>query len=52
MLADKGHADCASARTCYDGRNTIAHGADWETPFFVPSVAQDMHDRVGRFIVS
>lgn len=52
VLTDKGRADYAAARTYYDGRNTIAHGADWETPFFVPNVAQDMHDMVGRFIAA
>lgn len=52
VLTDKGRTDYAAAKTYYEGRNTIAHGEDWENPFFVPTVAQDMHDMVGRFIVT
>jgi len=52
VLTDKGRNDYARAKEYYDGRNTIAHGGDWEAQFVVPNVAQTMHDLVQRFEIT
>jgi hypothetical protein len=49
ILTDKGRPDYAVIKRYYDGRNTIAHGRGWDEQFWVPTVAQDMADLVGRF---
>ena len=50
VLTDKGRGDYATAKEYYDGRNKIAHGGEWEAQFFIPDVAQAMHDLVKRFV--
>jgi hypothetical protein len=50
ILTDKGRQDYAIAKQYYDGRNTIAHGGILQDQFFVPSIAQTMHDLVERFV--
>ena len=49
LLVDKGGPDYAFAKLTYAGRNTIAHGSEWEAQFFVPDVAARMTDVAGRF---
>jgi hypothetical protein len=49
VLTDKARTDFAKAKDYYYGRNTIAHGGDWDARFFVPKVARAMHDIVARF---
>jgi hypothetical protein len=50
VLTDKGRKDYATAKQYYEGRNTIAHGQDWEVQFFLPAVAQNMHELVQRWV--
>jgi hypothetical protein len=52
VLTDKGHRDYAMIREYYEGRNTIAHGGVWQAQFFVPHIAQTMHDLFNRFVTS
>jgi hypothetical protein len=52
VLTEKGRQDYERVRQYYDGRNKIAHGGVWETQFFIPNVAQTMHDLVHAFIVT
>jgi hypothetical protein len=52
VLTDKGRNDYAKTKEYYDGRNTIAHGRDWEEQFFVPTVAQNMDEIVQRFVTT
>lgn len=52
VLTDKGRQDYATSKQYYDGRNTIAHGSDWEAQFFIPNVAQTLHEMVARFMTS
>jgi hypothetical protein len=50
VLTDKGRNDYATARQYYEGRNTIAHGQDWEVQFFLPTVAQNMDEIAQRWV--
>jgi hypothetical protein len=50
VLTDKGRNDYAAAREYYEGRNTIAHGQDWEAQFFLPNVAQKMDEIAQRWV--
>lgn len=49
VLTDKGGKDFATIKNYYGGRNTIAHGGEWQAQFFVPNVAQTMNDLLQRF---
>ncbi len=44
--------DYATAREYYEGRNTIAHGQDWEVQFVLPTVAQVMDEISQRWVTS
>jgi hypothetical protein len=50
VLTDKGRNDYATAKQYYEGRNTIAHGQDWEVQFFLPTVAQVMDEIAQRWM--
>ena len=52
VLTDKSKHDYATIKTCYEGRNTIAHGGEWEVEFFVPNVAQTMNDVSQRLVTN
>lgn len=44
LLVDEGGPDYALAKLYYAGRNTIAHGIEWDAQFFVPDIAARLTD--------